>query len=203
MAHNKRDGVGRTKKTGCQIGVRRKDIPLEEAWKRITAQDGLKRWLGVEQKLDMAQGEQYVAQNGVKGEVRVSKRHSHIRVTWWPPGGPRASTNQVRVIPKCEKSVIAFHQEHLPGPEEREQGRVFFTKVLEEWKEDFSSWLSRCAEWVYGSPWSHPTKSDPLQWDTPPRPSLDGNLPSPARSGRIRFLPRSSTRALSPLCISI
>jgi uncharacterized protein YndB with AHSA1/START domain len=66
------------------------------------------------------------------GEVRVYTPYSHLRITWHPPGWPRASTLQLRVIPKGDKTVIAFHQEHLPGEKEREERRTHYIAVLDE-----------------------------------------------------------------------
>ena len=39
---------------------------------------------------------------------------------------------QVRVIPRGEKTVVAFHQEHLPGPAEREQRKAHYLGALDE-----------------------------------------------------------------------
>ena len=63
--------------------------------------------------------------------MRVYKPNSHLRLTWHPAGWPRPSTIQVRVIPSGEKTVISFHQEHMPGPEAREIRRTFFKNALD------------------------------------------------------------------------
>lgn len=125
--------VGRTRDTGYQIGVRRTfPISLEDAWRHLTSPDGVQRWLGLDDSFEWLEGSAYELGDGTTGELRVFKPLSHIRITWHPPGWPRASTIQIRIIPKGEKSVIAFHQEHLPGPEAREQRRMFFTGVLDD-----------------------------------------------------------------------
>jgi hypothetical protein len=41
-------------------------------------------------------------------------------------------TIQLRVIPKGERTVIAFHQEHPPGAVEREERRAHYRRVLDE-----------------------------------------------------------------------
>jgi hypothetical protein len=64
--------------------------------------------------------------------VRVYSHNSHLRITWQPQGWQRASTIQVRVIPKEDRTVIAFHQEHLPGAKEREERRAHYTSALDE-----------------------------------------------------------------------
>ncbi|MDH3944043.1 MAG: hypothetical protein OEV06_08125 [Anaerolineae bacterium] len=64
--------------------------------------------------------------------MRVFKPNSHLRLTHHPPGWPRPSTIQVRVIPSGDKTVIAFHQEHLPGPQERAQRRLHYHAALDK-----------------------------------------------------------------------
>jgi len=54
------------------------------------------------------------------------------RNEWQPLGWDRASTLQLRAIPKGDRAAIAFHQEHLPGAKEREERRTFFTSVLDD-----------------------------------------------------------------------
>jgi uncharacterized protein YndB with AHSA1/START domain len=124
--------TGLTKDTGFQIGVRRTlPIHLKDAWRLITSPQGIQFWLGKTEKLDYSEGAHYQLDDGTVGEVRVFKPNSHIRITWKPPGWVRAATIQVRVIPKSDRTVIAFHQEHLPGPREREQRRDHFKAVLD------------------------------------------------------------------------
>jgi hypothetical protein len=52
-------------------------------------------------------------------------------MTWQPYGWTRASTIQIRVLPKGDSTMIAFHQEHLPDAEAREQRREHFKNVLD------------------------------------------------------------------------
>lgn len=125
--------TGLTKDTGFQIGVRRTlPIRLEAAWQLLTSGQGLKIWLGATAGLDFEKGATYQLEDGTVGEVRVFSPNSHLRLTWQPPGWPRASTIQLRVIPKDERTVIAFHQEHLPGAAEREERRAHYRAVLAE-----------------------------------------------------------------------
>jgi uncharacterized protein YndB with AHSA1/START domain len=122
-----------TKDVGFQIGVRR-TLPIghEDAWRLLTSDQGLKIWLGPISGLDFAKGARYQLADGSAGEVRVYSPNSHLRITWRPRGWPRASTIQVRAIPKGDKTVIAFHQEHLPGAKEREERRAHFRSALDE-----------------------------------------------------------------------
>lgn len=124
--------VGKTEDVGYQIGVR-KTIPVnsDEAWQFLTAGDGIDIWLGEISTEALSKGTTYQLPDGTEGEVRVFS-DCHLRMSWHPPGWSRSSTIQLRVIPQNDKSIIAFHQEHLPGPEQREQRRKFYKRVLGE-----------------------------------------------------------------------
>ena len=123
--------VGLTKDTGYQVGARRTiDVPHSAAWDFILSPEGLKIWLGPVSSIELREKESYKLDDGVSGEVRVLKPGSHIRLTWQPSDYPRPSTIQVRVIPKGEKTTIAFHQEHLPDPSVREERLAFFKHAL-------------------------------------------------------------------------
>ena len=77
--------------------------------------------------------------DGATGEVRVFSPGSHLRVTWHPPGWPRASTIQLRVIPKGNRTVVAFHQEHLPSAEARTERRAHYKTSLDKLEGIFRS----------------------------------------------------------------
>ncbi|MGD2157243.1 MAG: hypothetical protein PVG14_06500 [Anaerolineales bacterium] len=79
----------------------------------------------------ISKGANYQLDDGAVGEVRVYKPYSHRRVTWKPSSWMKSSTFQVRVIPKGDKTVIAFHQEHLPSSHVREQRRAHFKVALD------------------------------------------------------------------------
>jgi uncharacterized protein YndB with AHSA1/START domain len=125
--------TGETEDAGFQVGVQRTvHIPHERAWRLLTSPKGLRLWLGDMGKLKLKKGETYRAADGSKGEVRVVHREDRLRVTWHPEGWTRPSTIQVRVVPKGKKkTVITFHEEHLPGEEQREERRAHFKTALE------------------------------------------------------------------------
>jgi uncharacterized protein YndB with AHSA1/START domain len=125
--------IGLTKDTGWQIGARRTfPLGLEAAWRLIISPAGLQTWLGAPRGTFHEQGGRYDLPDGTTGEMRVYKPNSHVRLTWHPPDWPRPSTIQVRVISSGEKTVISFHQEHMPGPEAREARRSFFKTALDQ-----------------------------------------------------------------------
>lgn len=125
--------VGQTRSVGFQIGVRKTfPVPLKVAWQTTVSAQGLKIWLGETEGFKLVKGASFLTRNGTRGTVRVLHPNGHLRVTWQPPLWPRASTIQIRVIPNGEKTVISFHQEHLPGPEAREQMRRRWQAALAE-----------------------------------------------------------------------
>lgn len=137
VAYEKRKGTrvtGETADTGFQVGLRR-TLPLstEDAWRLVTSAEGVGIWLGgAPSGLRWEKGERYTLKDGSAGEVRVVKPGSHLRMTWQPEGWPRASTIQVRVMPASGgRSVLAFHHEHLPGPDEREARRAHYEAAAE------------------------------------------------------------------------
>lgn len=125
--------LGQTAATGFEVGVRRTlPIPPDEAWQLLTSPEGVRAWLGGAPPLKWEKGETYTLQDGSSGEVRVFNPGRHMRITWQPAGWPRASTLQVRAMPSGEgKTVISFHQEHLPGAAERDERRQFFAAALD------------------------------------------------------------------------
>ncbi len=136
VGYEKRKGkrvVGQTEGTGFQIGVQRTlPISADDAWRLLTSAEGVRGWLGGAPKLRWEKGEAYRLEDRAAGEVRVFNPGSHLRITWQPEGWPRPSTLQVRVIPSGDrKTVISFHQEHLPGPAEREERRRFLACALD------------------------------------------------------------------------
>lgn len=125
--------VGLTKDSGFQVGARRTmDVQLPVAWRVLTSPEGVQIWLGSAPDLVFEKGATYRQADGSNGEVRVFKPRSHLRITWHPPGWPRSSTIQVRVIARDDRTIVAFHQEHLPGPEARSARKTHFLGALDE-----------------------------------------------------------------------
>lgn len=124
--------VGQTADTGFQIGVQRTlPVSVDDAWALLMSPEGVRAWLGGAGPR-WEKGEKYALPDGSAGEVRVFKPGSHLRMTVHPDGWARASTLQVRVMPKDEqKTVVSFHQEHLPGTAERDARRRFFESALD------------------------------------------------------------------------
>lgn len=133
MTPREKHPVGRTRGTGFQVGARRTfPVTSEAAWRLLTSPGGIRLWLDDAAAFSLEKGATYRLANGTHGEVRVVTSGSHLRLTWHPAGWPRPSTIQLRVIPKDDRTVIAFHQEHLPGAEERDARREHFRAVLDE-----------------------------------------------------------------------
>lgn len=123
--------LGQTKDTGFQVGVSR-TIPMsrEVAWRWIYSPEGMETWLGEGGSFPLKKGQQYRLADESTGEVRVVSER-HIRITFHPESWPRPSTIQVRVEPKGEKTVVSFHEEHLPDESAREERRAHFKAALD------------------------------------------------------------------------
>jgi uncharacterized protein YndB with AHSA1/START domain len=122
--------VGKTKDVGYEIGVRRTfEVSVDHAWAVITSPKGLAAWLGTGAPT-LDKGVEYQTRDGAHGKVTVFKPGSHLRMSWQPGDWPRASTIQVRVLPSGSKATISFHQEHLPGPQERIEMRERWEKAI-------------------------------------------------------------------------
>lgn len=124
--------AGLTRDTGWQIGARRTlAVEVELAWALIVSPAGQELWLGGSAGRELARGLAFDLAGGVSGRVTTFAPLSHLRLTWGPPGWPRPSILQVRTLPSRAGTTIAFHQEHLPGPAEREERRQRFTEALD------------------------------------------------------------------------
>lgn len=135
-----RRAVGQTEAAGFNVGVRRTlPLPADEAWRLLTSAEGVQAWLGGAPPR-WEKGQAYRLADGSSGEVRVFNPGSHLRITWQPEGWPRPSTIQVRVMPSGErKTVVSFHQEHLPGAAERDERRRFFEAAFDALRERMSA----------------------------------------------------------------
>lgn len=124
--------VGQTRSAGFQIGLRR-TLPIghEAAWRLVTSPEGVRAWLGGTFDGELVKGAQFRLADGTMGQVTVYAQLSHMRLTWQPPQWQRPSIIQLRVMPHGDRTVIAFHQEQLPGPAEREERRAFFLEAME------------------------------------------------------------------------
>lgn len=124
--------VGLTRDAGWQIGCRRTlAVEVEAAWALLIAPEGQALWLGGSAGRELARGVSFALAGGVMGQVTTFKPHSHLRLSWGPPGWPRPSILQLRTLPSRAGTTIAFHQEHLPGPDERERRRAHFAAALD------------------------------------------------------------------------
>ncbi|MGE5551557.1 MAG: SRPBCC family protein [Bacteroidota bacterium] len=124
--------VGRTRDTGFAVGARRTfPVSSEEAWRLLISPEGVRIWLGDARGMAFKPGETYTLTNNATGKIRVYQPNHHLRLTWQPPGWAKPSTIQVRVIPNGGRTTIAFHQEHLPDADAREQRRVYYAAALD------------------------------------------------------------------------
>lgn len=125
--------VGLTRSVGFQVGARRTFlVDLHAAWQQLLSDEGRQIWLGRGGDLRLEEGADYELDDGTTGQLRTLRPGSHLRLTFQPPVWPRSSTIQLRLIESKGKTVVAFHQEHLPDAPSREQRRRHFLAALEE-----------------------------------------------------------------------
>ena len=126
QAHQDKE-VGKTRDTGYQVGTRRTyPIGLKQAWRLIISPEAVRIWQGDSPNPSFVKGAVYFLPDGTAGQVRVFKPGSYLRITWQPRHWDKPSTLQIRIFPNGYKTVFAFHQENLPGPEARQQRLIFF-----------------------------------------------------------------------------
>jgi uncharacterized protein YndB with AHSA1/START domain len=124
--------TGETADAGFQIGVQRTlDIDAEQAWSWLTSPEGVRAWLGEADNLHWKEREPFALEGRGEAEVRVFLPGERLRIAWNPPEWARPATIQLRVEAKGERALVAFHEENLPGPDEREERRAHFKAALE------------------------------------------------------------------------
>lgn len=125
--------TGETADAGYEIGVQKTlPLPVQKAWELITSPEGLKIWLGNAPRLSLVMGHNFRTPDGTTGQIRVVREDRHIRLTWCPQDWKYATTLQVRLTPREDKTVIGFHHEKLAGGREREMMQRHWRYVLEQ-----------------------------------------------------------------------
>jgi uncharacterized protein YndB with AHSA1/START domain len=122
--------TGRTLDAGYQIGVRRTlPVPEERLWALLLSPEGLGVWLGG--VTDLEPGARFVFADGTRGEIRVNRPWSHLRLTWQLPTWEAPSIVQARVLAARSGATLSFHQDHLRGPAERAEMKARWEGVIE------------------------------------------------------------------------
>jgi hypothetical protein len=106
-------------------------VDLQTAWELVVSPEGTNLWLGPDRHLVLERGGTYELDDGTAGKVRVFRHGSHLRITRQPGTWRRSSTIQVRVLARGERTTIAFHEEHLPGPAQRAKRRAHYLAALD------------------------------------------------------------------------
>lgn len=125
--------AGQTRDAGFQVGARRTlAVTPAQAWEFLVSPEGTTTWLGDTGGAALAAGARLALPNGGSAYVTVFDPGSHLRMRWQPGVWPRDSIIQLRVIPSGKRATVAFHQEHMPGPAEREQRQQHFVAALDQ-----------------------------------------------------------------------
>ncbi|RPI44950.1 MAG: ATPase [Bacteroidetes bacterium] len=124
--------TGQTQDAGFQVGVR-KTVPgkFQDIWDFLFSDRGLSLWLGPIDPDDLVIRKEFSLGNSVTVKITVFEPYSHLRMSWKKNDWPNSSRLQLRVMASGdEKSVIAFHQEMLTGPEQREEMKDYWDNIL-------------------------------------------------------------------------
>lgn len=120
--------VGETKDAGWQIGVSKTiPYPLDEVWALMSSPEGIALWLGPGAVLE--KGSAYETDDGITGEVRGYRERDRIRVTRLDRGADNETAMQFTVVAVDDRTTLTFHEERLPGPDERERRRTHWQGV--------------------------------------------------------------------------
>lgn len=124
--------LGKTKDTGYQAGIRHTfPVSLHSAWEYLFSEKGIQAWLGYYHEIKWVRGNKFVTKYGNEICVRVYRELSHVRIGYRKKGWEKFSTIQLRLIQAKTGTTISFHQEKLAGPEQREEMKRHWEKVLE------------------------------------------------------------------------
>lgn len=139
MVSGQDNQTGLTRDSGWQVGVRRTlPVPADLLWEWMLSKEGIEVWLGSGPDFQFQAGEEYLLDDGTTGRVRIFKINSHWRISRKPndPQYNRPSVVQIRILDSGDKSVLAFHEEHLPSNNERQKRKTFYLRIIERIKEE-------------------------------------------------------------------
>ena len=131
------DPIGLTRDSEWQIGVRRTiPVSVEKLWEMIISKKGIAIWLGAGPEFKFQVGEEYILTDGTEGRIRVYHPYSHLRISRQPvdPSYDHPALIQIRILASGVKSVLAFHEEHLPSESERQKRKTFYLGVVDQIK---------------------------------------------------------------------
>ncbi len=107
--------TGLTKDGGWQFGIRKSvSLNVNEVWDFLFSDNGIKLWLKSPNK-----------------EFSTFKNLSHIRTKWKHKGWTNEATLQMRVLSNKGKTTIAFHIDKLLDENQRQETKMYWTKILE------------------------------------------------------------------------
>jgi activator of HSP90 ATPase len=129
---NEKKVTGETQDAGFQFGVR-KTFPgnFQDIWDFLFSDKGLSMWLGPIDPDDLVIRKEFSLSNSVTVRITVFEPYSHLRMSWKKDEWKNTSRLQLRVMASEEtNTVLAFHQEMLSGPEQREEMKEYWENVL-------------------------------------------------------------------------
>jgi uncharacterized protein YndB with AHSA1/START domain len=123
---------GETADAGFQLGVQ-KTLPVDAdaVWRLITSLEGMRIWLGsVNEPVPIEKGVIYETRDGTTGEIRSVVPGTRLRLTWKPSDVTAATTLQLHLTPKGERTALLIHHEKLRDADHRAAMKEHWQAVL-------------------------------------------------------------------------
>ena len=125
--------IGKTEKSGWQVGVRKTiQIPVSSLWNLITQPQILKIFTGDSKIVDDILNLDMLSESGIHYKITTFVPSSHIRMKWRFADWEKYSILQIRTIDAGEsKSVLAVHQEKLKDQNTRLEMKEYWHQKIE------------------------------------------------------------------------
>ena len=124
--------LGETADAGFEVGVQKTvNLSLQETWRLITSETGIKLWLGEVDDMELAMGKILHTIDGASAEIRSIKPEERIRIKWQPRDEIIPSTFQITLTPAKDKTSIRVHHENLSGETSRSEMQVHWRNILD------------------------------------------------------------------------
>lgn len=121
--------LGQTQDAGFEIGIQRTiSIDSAELWEWLLSAEGAEVWLGIRTEIPARKGASFLSRDG-SYEVRsiVEGRKIRLRKTY----DNSASTIQLYLTPKKEKTALLVHHERLEDSTQREKMKRHWQNTLQ------------------------------------------------------------------------
>jgi uncharacterized protein YndB with AHSA1/START domain len=129
--HHGKRVLGETQDAGFEVGIQRTfPIDATELWELLVSPEGTDVWLGEGVEIPLVKGQVFSAA-GSTYEIRSLKDGEKLRLRK-SSTGHSATTIQLYVTPKKEKSALLIHHEKLQDQSARNEMKTHWQSVLDK-----------------------------------------------------------------------